>query len=98
MLRRVMLITIKNAPEGHADRMRERLTAAADNVDGIRASTVYDAVPVNNSACTFVWHTDFDDKAALDHYRDHRFHVDELIPLFTSIEFDSATAFIQLDD
>ena len=97
MLRRVMLITIKNAPDGHADRMRERLSAAADNVDGIRASTVYDALPINKSPCTFVWETDFDDQAALDHYRDHRYHVDELIPLFTSIEFDASTAFVHLD-
>jgi hypothetical protein len=97
MLRRVMFITIKNAPDGHADRMRERLTAAADHVDGIRASTVHDALPINDSPWTFVWQTDFADRAALDHYRDHRYHVDELVPLFTSIEFEASTAFIQLD-
>ena len=97
MLRRVMLITIKNAPDGHADRMRERLSAAADNVDGIRASTVHDALPINNSPWTFVWETDFDDQAALNDYRDHRYHVDELIPLFTSIEFEASTAFVHLD-
>ena len=92
-----MLIAIKNAPEGHGDRMRERMAAAADNVEGIRASTVHKALPVNNSPWTFVWQTDFDDQGALDRYRDHPFHVDELIPLFTSIEFEATTAFMQLD-
>ena len=97
MLRRLMLITIKNAPDGHADRMRERMSAAVDAVEGIRASTVHDAFPVNNSPWTFVWETDFDDQAALDTYRDHPFHRDELIPLFTSIEFEAATAFMNVD-
>ena len=97
MLRRVMLIAVKNAPDGHADRMRERMSAAVDAVEGIRASTVHEALPVNNSPWTFVWETDFDDQAALDRYRDHPFHVDELIPLFTSIEFEAATAFMNVD-
>lgn len=98
MLRRLMFIAIKNAPDGHADRMRERMSAAPDNVDGIRTSTVHEALPVNKSPWTFVWQTDFDDQAALDTYRDHPFHVEELIPLFTSIEFESATAFVHIDD
>jgi hypothetical protein len=98
MLRRVMFIAVKKAPDGHVDLMRERMSAAPDNVDGVRASRVRDALAVNNSPWTLVWETDFDDQAALDHYRDHRFHVEELIPLFTAIEFETATAFVHLDD
>jgi hypothetical protein len=90
-----MLITIKNAPDGHVDRMRTHLSETAANVEGIRSSTVYDALPVNNSPCTFVWETVFDDQAALDRYRDHPYHTEVLIGLFTSVEFEAATAFVR---
>ncbi|MEO8696017.1 MAG: Dabb family protein [Acidimicrobiales bacterium] len=94
MLRRVMLLSIENPNPAHLERMRSALAAATDNVDGVVSSVVHDALPINKSPCTFVWETVFADQAALDVYRDHPYHTDVLIPLFTAIQFNAMTAFI----
>ncbi|MEO5838028.1 MAG: Dabb family protein [Acidimicrobiales bacterium] len=94
MLRRLMLLSIENAPADHVERMRGALAAAADNVDGVVSSVVHDALPINKSPCTLVWETVFADQDALDVYRDHPYHTDVLIPLFTAIQFNATTAFV----
>ena len=94
MIRRLMLITIESPTDDHLERMRNRLTETAANVEGVVASVVHDALPINNSPCTFVWETVFADQAAIDGYRDHPYHTDVLIELFTSVQFNVTTAFI----
>ena len=94
MLRRVMLISIENPTDAHLERMRTCLADTAAQVDGVVASVVHDALPINNSQCSFVWETVFDDQAALERYRDHPYHTDVLIGLFTSVQFSATTAFV----
>jgi hypothetical protein len=94
MIRRLMLISIENPTDAHLERMRSRLADTAENVEGVVASVVHDALPINNSPCTFVWETVFADQAAIDVYRDHPYHTDVLIELFTSVEFNVTSAFI----
>lgn len=94
MIRRFMLISIENPTEAHLERMRSRLAETAANVEGVVASLVHDALPINNSPCTFVWETVFADQAAIDVYRDHPYHTDVLIELFTSVQFNVTSAFI----
>ena len=93
MLRRVMLLSIQNPDQAHLDRLRAALAGAASNVEGVVSSVVHDALAINKSPCTFVWETVFVDQAALDVYRDHPYHTDVLIPLFTAIQFTATTAF-----
>jgi hypothetical protein len=98
MIRRLMLISIESPTEDHLERMRRSLTDTAANVEGVIASIVHDALPINNSPCTFVWETVFADQAAIDVYRDHPYHTDVLIELFTSVQFTVTTAFIAEPD
>ena len=98
MIRRLMLISIESPTEAHLERMRRSLADTAANVEGVIASVVHDALPINNSPCTFVWETVFADQAAIDVYRDHPYHTDVLIELFTSVQFNVTTAFIAEPD
>ena len=94
MIRRVMLISIESPTDAHLERMRSCLADTANQVDGVVASVVHDALPLNNSQCNFVWETVFTDTAAFEGYRDHPYHTDVLIGLFTSVQFTATTAFV----
>ena len=97
MIRRVMLITIENPDPAHLDRMRRGLSETTDHVDGVVKSVVHEALPINNSPCTFVWDTVFADRAAIEAYRDHPYHTGVLVELFTSAQFNVTTAFVEDD-
>ena len=93
MIRRVMLIAIENPTADHLDRMRRVLLAAPRNVDGIVESVVHDALPINNSPCTLVWDTVFDDQAAIDRYTDHPYHTGAIRDVFVEVKFSVTSAF-----
>jgi hypothetical protein len=89
-----MLISIGSPTDAYLERMRGCLAATAAHVEGVVASVVHDALPINNSQYTLVWETTFADQAAIDRYRDHPYHTDVLIELFTSVQFNVTTAFV----
>ena len=66
------MIAIEQPDPAHLARMRTVLEAATEEVEGIIASKVHDALALNNSPYTLVWETTFADQAAIDRYRDHR--------------------------
>lgn len=94
MIRRVMLITIENPDPAHLERMRRCLSETTAHVEGVVKSVVSQALPINNSPCTFVWDTVFADRAAIEVYREHPYHTGVLVDLFTSVKFNATTAFV----
>jgi hypothetical protein len=94
MIRRVILFTIEKPTAVHLARMRACLTDTPYQVPGIVTSVVHDAKPINNSPVTLMWETVFADDAAIDRYSDHPYHTGPIRDLFTAVDFQVATAFI----
>ena len=88
-----MLISIENPDDADLERIRACLTATAIEIEGVIESSVYDALPINNSPYRLVWDTLYADDAALERYRDHPYHTKDLREVFTAVSFSAATAF-----